>query len=113
MGNWNELSLAVSELRECGELLISISDSLKEALGSREPASLSVPAEENKTQKTVPEEKPVTKEDIRKVLGIKVKEGHRSEVQALIRKYGGEKLGDIEPARYAEMIREAEVIGNA
>ena len=46
MGNWNELALAVSELRECGELLISISDSLRDALGNRENAGLTSPAEE-------------------------------------------------------------------
>ena len=57
-------------------------------------------------------EKAYTLEDVRGVLAKKSQNGLTTEVKALITKFGGSKLSDIDPSRYAEIIKEAEVLGN-
>ena len=46
----------------------------------------------------------------RKVLAQKSVEGHTSQVQLLIRKYGADKLSQVDPAHYADLLHEAEVL---
>ena len=57
-------------------------------------------------------EKKVTLEDVRAVLGKKRQAGMTAEVRELIRKYGGTRLSDIDPAQYKALLAEAEVLGN-
>lgn len=46
------------------------------------------------------------------MLGKKRQEGMTAEVKELIKKFGGTKLSDIDPAQYKELLAEAEVLGN-
>jgi hypothetical protein len=57
-----------------------------------------------------PSAKALGVEDVRSVLAQKSVEGHTAEVQALIRKYGADKLSQVDPAHYADLLREAEVL---
>ncbi len=79
------------------------------------------PADTGKTAKQISEkeEKPkkekakvYTLEDVRGVLAEKSQNGLTAEVKGLIAKYGGSKLSDIDPDKYEEIIKEAEVLGN-
>jgi hypothetical protein len=56
--------------------------------------------------------KAYTLEDVRGVLANKSQSGLTTEVKELISKYGGSKLSDINPENYADIIKEAEVLGN-
>ena len=47
---------------------------------------------------------------MRKVLAQKSVEGYTSQVQFLIRKYGADKLSQVDPAYYADLLHEAEVL---
>ncbi len=71
--------------------------------------------EEPKKEESVPaaSEEPVTLEDVRKVLAEKSRNGHTDEVRELIAKYGSDRLSNISPDKYADLLAEAEVIGNA
>ena len=51
-------------------------------------------------------------EDVRAVLAVKSQNGMTAEVRDLINKYGGSKLSDVDPNHYADIIRDAEVLGN-
>lgn len=42
----------------------------------------------------------------------KSQNGFTAEVKGLIEKYGGAKLSDIVPTHYADIIKDAEVLGN-
>lgn len=53
-----------------------------------------------------------TLEDVRGVLAEKSQSGLTADVKKLIIKYGGSKLSDIDPSKYADIIKEAEVLGN-
>lgn len=57
-------------------------------------------------------EKAYTLEDVRGVLAEKSQNGFTAEVKALISKFGGTKLSDIDPGKYEEIIKNAEAIGN-
>ena len=105
MSKMAELDAAVAELRRCGEALSRVSETLRDLFsGSDEQQT------ESAATKNVPAAKVLTLEDVRPVLAQKSLEGNTAEVQALIRKYGADKLSQVNQAHYADLLREAEVI---
>ena len=100
MSKMSELDAAVTELRKCGETLIGVSETLRELFGS----------DAEQTPVTPPKSavKALTIEDVRPVLARKSIEGHN--VQALILKYGAKKLSEVDPAHYADLLHDAEVL---
>ena len=102
MSKMAELDAAVAELRKCGETLIGVSDTLRELLSSGQEQSPASPPK--------PVEQPRTIEAVRKVLAQKSVDGHTAEIQALLRKYGAEKLSRVDPAHYADLLHDAEVL---
>lgn len=62
---------------------------------------------ENKGQEA---EKTITLEEVRKVLATKSKNGKQVEVKELIKKYGVNKLTDIHPCNYKELLELAEAL---
>ena len=61
----------------------------------------------------VPEEKKpeITFQQVRSVLAQKSREGYTSAVKNIIEYFGAEKLSDIKPENYAEVLEQAEMIG--
>lgn len=55
-------------------------------------------------------EKTITLEEVRKVLATKSKNGKQVEVKELIKKYGVNKLTDIHPCNYKELLEFAQVL---
>lgn len=55
-------------------------------------------------------EKTITLEEVRKVLATKSKNGKQAEVKELIKRYGVNKLTDIHPCNYKELLELAEVL---
>lgn len=102
MSKMAELDAAVAELRRCGEALIGVSEALRDLFsGDDERQALAQPQSAAKA---------LALEDIRSVLAQKSVEGHTAEIQALIRKYDADKLSQVDPANYADLLREAEVL---
>lgn len=56
------------------------------------------------------EEKPLTLEEVRAVLAEKSRAGHTAEVRELLNRHGADKLSEIDPAEYAALLAEAEVL---
>ena len=100
MSKMAELDAAVVELRRCGEALIGVSDTLRGLFSTSE--------EQPETTAPKPVEKTLTIEDVRPILAKKSLEGH--DIQALIHKYGAKKLSEVNPAHYADLLHEAEVL---
>ncbi len=65
---------------------------------------------DTKAAKQEPVEKPLTLEEVRSVLAEKSRSGHTEEVRALLNKHGADKLSEIDPAEYAALLAEAEVL---
>ena len=102
MSKMAELDTTVAELRKCGEALIGVSETLKGLFsGSNELQANAQPQSSTKA---------LVLEDVRAVLAQKSIEGHTAEVQALIRKYGADKLSQVDPVLYTDLLREAEVL---
>lgn len=54
----------------------------------------------------------ISLEKVRGVLAAKSQAGYSAEVRAIVSKYGASKLSEIDPKNYAEVLKDAEVIGN-
>jgi len=109
MRKMSELSLAVTELKRCGEALIGISESLAALFSVNGEVQT---ADQPKTEVSAPVEKPITLESVRAVLAEKSRAGHTAKVRELLEKYGGSKLSEINPSKYPALLAEAEVLGN-
>lgn len=109
MSKMSELHLLVTELKNCGEALIGISESLSELFTDKEPAQAT---EQPKAEVPAPESKPVTLEAVRAILAEKSRAGYTAEVRTLLEKHGAKKLSEIDPSEYSALLAEAEVLGN-
>ena len=70
-----------------------------------------VPTKETETTKEdTKEETKITKEMVRKRLGVIMKSGKQAEVKALVAKHGASKLPDLKEEEYATVYQEAEVL---
>ena len=138
MGRMKELSEEIEELRHCGEILIDISETLRQMFsgtGGTEPEAEEAvetaakaaadrkgePAAGSNAERTAVSElpadaekkpKPVTLSEVRAVLAEKSRKGFTAEVRELLKKYGAEKLSEVDPAKYADLKADAEVLGN-
>ena len=101
MSNTAKWDAAAAQLRQCGEILINTSETLRELFVGAEREAEATPA---------PEAGPITLEDVRAVLADKSMQGHTAQVQALIHKRGVEKLSQVDPAQYANLLAEAEAL---
>lgn len=79
----------------------------KEIVGNEEEAIKEKEVTEKNEQVA---EKTITLEEVRKVLATKSKNGKQAEVKELIKKYGVNKLTDIHPCNYKELLELAEVL---
>lgn len=102
MSKMAELDAAVAELRRCGEALIGVSEAMRDLFSGSD--------ERQADEQPQPTAKALVLEDVRSVLAQKSVEGHTAAVQALIRKYGADKLSQVDPSYYADLLREAEVL---
>ena len=109
MSKMNELHLAVTELKRCGEALIGISDSLADLFnGNRESRDKEQPIDETPE----PKEEPVTLEMVRAVLAERSRAGYTTKVRELLEKHGAVKLSEIDSSEYPALLAEATVLGN-
>ena len=109
MSKMNELSMAVNELKRCGDALIGLSESLAglfSGCDDRQSDVYPTPAS------SVPQNKLITLEMVRSVLAEKSRAGYTANVRALLEKHGAAKLSEINPEKYAALLAEAEVLGN-
>ena len=119
MSKMSQLAAELDELRHCGEILIGISDTLREmfSCGEEAPEMQETPAEKPKGKakaaKTAPAKEPekLTLADVRAVLAEKSRAGFTEEVKALIAKHGADRLSEVPETEYAALLADAEVLG--
>jgi hypothetical protein len=109
MGKMSELNLFVSKLKHCGEALIGISESLSELITVNDAHEY---VEAVKDKPGVPENKPITLEEVRAVLAEKSRAGFTAEVRTLLEKHGAGKLSEVDPSKYPLLLQESVVLGN-
>lgn len=78
-----------------------------------DPEPTEAPPEENPTTELEPtgsDDPVVTLDEVRAKVTQLAKSGKQAEAQALIARFGGAKLSDIDPSKYAELIKAAEAL---
>lgn len=109
----NLLLEVISDLRSLTDSLQAVVD----GMGKEEaPAIDATTTQEEVKKEKKPSKKPgpkkqYTLEEVRGILAEKSQNGFTAEVKALIEKYGGSKLSDINAENYAALIEEAKVLG--
>lgn len=128
MSKMSQLSAELDELRHCGEILIGISDTLREMFSGDEDAAegketsaakpkgkakaaKAAPEQEKEPEKPAEPEKQLTLTDVRAVLAEKSKAGFTEEVKALIAKHGADRLSEVPETEYAALLADSEVLG--
>ena len=91
MGKFSELDTAIKDLRTAAESIKAVADLLTEMFSEPKPSL----------------------ETVRAVLADKSRAGHTAEIRALLEKYGGTKLSQIDPANYNALLKDAEVLTDA
>ena len=126
MGKVKLLLDVIGDLRSLADSLQAVADAVADNNSAAE-AELTAAKEPEKAGKTgkgtakntakkdtkaaaKQEEKPLTLEEVRAVLAEKSRSGHTEEVRGLLAKHGVDKLSEIDPAEYAALLAEAEVL---
>ena len=124
MGKVKLLLEVIGDLRSLADSLQAVADAVAVADNgtteagkpdTKEPekagkAGKAAKKEEKPVAKQAQEEKPLTLEEVRAVLAEKSRSGHTAEVRELLNKHGADKLSGIDPAEYAALLAEAEVL---
>ena len=105
MSKMNELSQVLSELKECGQTLMNIADTLTE-LFSNTSDERETPAPP-RTEEPKPAYSFV---EVRKKFAEISRAGHTDALKELLKKHGVDKLSSIDPSQYAELLADAEII---
>jgi hypothetical protein len=87
------------ELARCGNALLTLSAAMTRGKqDSKEPA------------KQPEQEAPIPLERVRAVLADKSRLGFTSDVKALLKSHGAQKLSEVNPVEYAALLSEAEAL---
>lgn len=98
-----DLLFLAEELHKCGEIIIRLSEKLKPDM----KVSYEKP-EEDQTS-----EKELKLEDVRAVLAEKSRNGFTKEIKEILNSYGVQKLSEVEPKKYKNLLKEVEVLSDA
>lgn len=102
---------AAKEITSCGDILIKTAKDIKAVFSSYDEPIVTKQIEA-KPIINPKVEMVYTKEDVRAVLADKASAGYRAEVKELLTKYGASQLMQVDPANYAALLEDAQVIGN-
>ncbi len=91
----------VSDMRSLADSIQAVADAMMESESDID------------TEVVVSEAPNITEQQVRDVLVRKSQDGYKEECRALIVKYGATNVTNLDPQHYADVLREAEAIGNA
>lgn len=105
----------ITDIRSLADSLQALVDAMSENTPADKPTTKAskpkkTAAKETPAEPAPKKEKPLNLEDIRAVLADKSRKGHTAEVKALLTKHGADKLSEIDPAKYAALLADAEVL---
>lgn len=112
MSKMSELAAVLDELADCGKALTATAEKLREVFSSNgnsgDDKAGSAAAPEKPAQAAPP--KTITLEEVRAALAEKSRSGKTVAVKELLTKHGANRLSDVDPAEYAALLAEAEVL---
>ena len=105
MSKIREVEQAIRELRDAASLLNDTANWLYELFSADKVQEHNTDSAETQKQLTL--------EEVRAVCAEKSRAGFTAEVKSIITKHGADKLSAIKPEKYAAVLAEVEVLGNA
>lgn len=98
------------EQLELANVLLKVAEDIR-TLADSIQAAYSGPADASteKASEVKPKQE-ITLEKVRGILAEKSRSGHTAEVRAILRKFGADRLSDIDPKDYAAVLKDAEVL---
>ena len=99
MSQKKEMQMIIQSLQECA---VAITDATKYLTKTF--------SDEDEAKEEPKQEKVLKLEDVRAVLADKSRSGKTAEVKALISSFSADKLSDIDPNEYPELIKKAEAL---
>jgi hypothetical protein len=112
MNKTSELSLCAGELRNVAQSLNALADSITALFSGKGDETESTPKAAVVPPKPQPEPKPLTLAQVRAVLAEKSRDGHTTEVRALLEAHGVTKLSEVDPSKYPALLAAAEAFGS-
>lgn len=106
----SKIKLLLDVVSDMRSLADSIQAVAAEVMAGNEPVETKEPTTTIKEPE--PTEKRITLEEVRAKLAEKSQAGLTAQVREIIQKYGGSKLSEVDPKHYADMLKDAEVLGN-
>jgi hypothetical protein len=97
----------IQRLLKVAEDLKSLAGSIQEVCEMVSEGLIEEPAEEQVAPAQLSEPK-ISFEQVRGVLADKSREGHTAKIKEIIRKYGADKLSEVDPENYPAILKEAE-----
>ena len=110
MGKMKELSIILDELKTCGETLVQISKDLQELFSDPYETETHETKETPKTSHNESKKPEIKKEQVRAILAEKSRAGFTQEIKTLLKKYGANKLSEVDSSDYEALLHEAEVL---
>ena len=118
MSSMSRLAEELAELKRCGEVLISVSETLTQMFSGTdnlqpEQDTTETPPETKPEQveaETPDKAKPLTLQDVRPILAEKSRAGHTAAIREILKKHGSPNLSGIDPAEYPALLAEVEVL---
>ena len=102
MDKTNDMALTIEELRSAVAAINEVANRMVRVFGNEAFAV--------ETRKV----KPAMKlEEVRAVLAEKSRNGYTAQIHSLLQKYGADRLSQLDPSKYAALIADAEVLGDA
>ena len=102
MDKASEMALTIKELRSAVAVINDVANRMVRVFGNEAIAE------------DAPAVKPAMKlEEVRAVLAEKSRNGYTAQIHSLLQKYGAEKLSQLDPTKYAALLADAEVLGDA
>ena len=121
MSKMSNLDSMLKELRKNAQSVLELADALEKEFSSTEESTPkkksstkqeATPTDAEPTVESKPK-KEISLSDIKTVLMQKSRDGYDAQVHELIKSYGVPKLSAIDKSFYPELLKKAEVIGNA
>lgn len=90
------------------KLLLDVACDMKCLCESLRVLADAIQSEDTKQEVDEETSKQLTLEEVRAVLAQKSRNGFTSKIRELLIKYGGEKLSEIDPTKYSELLKDVE-----
>ncbi len=112
MGKMKLLLDVVSDVRSLADSLQILADAMSEnetpITEAEEHQKAKKVKKYEKVEVTEVQVKQITLEEVRSVLAVKSKDGFTEQIKEIINGFGADKLSDVDPSNYGDLLKEAE-----